>query len=91
MSAEATTARYEIRIRGELGADLSTELEPLTADTRRAETVLHGEIADQAALHGVLDLLQDHGLQLLEVRRLPDDPKHGVSAGSSGPSGDTKS
>jgi hypothetical protein len=84
---EATTARYEIRIRGELSADLSTELGPLTVDTRRAETVLHGEIADQAALHGVLDLLQEQGLQLVEVRRLPDDPWSGVSAASGGPSG----
>ena len=72
MSAEATTARYEIRIRGKLGAELSTELGSLTIDKHRAETVLHGEIADQAALHGVLDLLQEKGLDMLEVRRLPD-------------------
>ena len=90
MSAEATTARYEIRIRGELGSDVSTELAPLTIATRRAETVLHGEIADQAALHGVFDLLQQHGLQLLEVRRLPDDPRTNVAAGS-GPSGSSTS
>ncbi len=77
MSAEATTARYEIRIRGDLGADLATELRPLTVDSDRAETVLHGEIADQAALHGVLDALHEHGLQLLEVRRLPDQPRRG--------------
>ena len=68
----------------------ATELGPLTVDTRHAETVLHGEIADQAALHGVLDLLQEHGLQLLEVRRLPDDPRSGVSA-RSGPSGNSRS
>ena len=35
------------------------------------ETVLHGEIADQAALHGVLDRVQALGLELVEVRRLP--------------------
>ncbi len=87
---EAATARYEIRIRGELGADLTTELGPLTVDTRRAETVLFGEIADQAALHGVLDLLQEQGLQLVEVRRLPDDPRGSVSAGSGGPTGSSK-
>lgn len=87
---EATTPRYEIRIRGELGADVSTELAPLTVDARRAETVLHGEIADQAALHGVLDLLLEQGLQLLEVRRLPDDPRNSVSAGS-GPTGRSQS
>ena len=51
---------------------VATELEPLTVDAQRAETILHGEIADQAALHGVLDVLLEHGLQLLEVRRLPE-------------------
>ena len=77
LSVEATTARYEIRIRGELAADLATELGPLTVGAASAETVLHGEIADQAALHGVLDVLHEHGLQLLEVRRLPDEPRSG--------------
>ena len=35
------------------------------------ETVLHGDIADQAALHGVIDRIQALGLELIEVRRLP--------------------
>lgn len=37
-----------------------------------AETVLHGEIVDQAALHGILDRVQALGLELIEVRRLPE-------------------
>ena len=60
---------------------MTTELEPLTVDAQRAETTLHGEIADQAALHGVLDVLMEHGLQLLEVRRLPE---HVAGAAPSG-------
>jgi hypothetical protein len=44
--------------------------------------VLHGEVADQAALHGILDLVQELGLQLLEVRRLPDDLSDVVPAGT---------
>jgi hypothetical protein len=35
------------------------------------ETVLHGEIRDQAELHGLLDRVQSLGLELVEVRRLP--------------------
>jgi hypothetical protein len=34
------------------------------------ETVLHGPLADQAALHGLLARLEMFGAQVLEVRRL---------------------
>ena len=44
----------------------------LSVDVRPVETVLHGDITDQAALHGLLDRVADLGLELIEVRRLPD-------------------
>ena len=37
-----------------------------------AETVMRGELRDQAELHGLLDRIQSLGLELLEVRRLED-------------------
>jgi hypothetical protein len=49
---------------------LAVAFEPLSAEVLPVETVLHGEIADQAALHGVLDRVQALGLELIEVRRL---------------------
>jgi hypothetical protein len=66
------TARYEIHIRGRVGEELTAAFEGLAADVQPVETVLHGEIADQAALHGVLDRVQALGLELVEVRRLPE-------------------
>jgi hypothetical protein len=66
------TARYEIHIRGRVGEELAVAFEPLAAEVHPVETVLHGEIADQAALHGVLDRVQALGLELIEVRRLPE-------------------
>jgi len=45
--------------------------EGMDADTAPAETVLHGPVADQAGLHGLLDRIQSLGLELIEVRRLP--------------------
>jgi hypothetical protein len=33
------------------------------------ETALVGDVADQAQLHGILELLQDLGCELLEVRK----------------------
>ena len=68
------TARYEIRVRGHLDEALATRLPPhFSAEFSPAETVLHGEGVDQSALHGVLDQLEQLGIELLEVRRLPDD------------------
>jgi hypothetical protein len=36
-------------------------------------TVLHGELPDQSALHGVLQRARDLGLPLLSLRRLVPD------------------
>jgi hypothetical protein len=43
----------------------------LRADTRDGDTLLRGEVTDQAALHGVLAQIEALGLDLLELRRLP--------------------
>jgi hypothetical protein len=34
--------------------------------------VLHGPVQDQSSLHGLLDRIQSLGLELVEIRRLPD-------------------
>jgi hypothetical protein len=67
-----TTAQYEIHIKGRVGASLTEAFEGMTAEVHPVETVLHGEVPDQAALHGLLDYIQALGLELVEVRRLPD-------------------
>ena len=46
----------------------------MTAEVLPVETVLRGEIADQAALHGMLDHVQSLGLELIEVRLLTTEP-----------------
>lgn len=71
---EPTTARYEIRIKGRLSDVTIAGLEGFTAEPKPVETVLHGETLDQAALHGILDRIQQLGLELVEVRRLPEPP-----------------
>ncbi len=64
---------YEIRVRGRVGEHLADAL-GMQAQTEPVETVLRGPVADQQGLHGILDELQDLGLELIEVRRIPDDP-----------------
>ena len=74
---------YEIRIKGRLSDSLLAVFEGLTASVEPVETVLHGPVQDQAELYGLLDRIQALGLELVEVRRLPDVPEEpGESAGS---------
>ena len=67
--------RYEIRVRGRVSDAALSSFEGMDADLAPAETVLHGPVTDQAGLHGLLDRIQAMGLELIEVRRLPNaDP-----------------
>jgi hypothetical protein len=63
--------RYEIRVRGRLSPALLARFEGLEANVEPVETLLHGPVADQAALHGMIHLVNALGLELLEVKRLP--------------------
>ena len=65
---------YEIRVRGRLSESLLTAFEGMRASVEPVETVLHGPVQDQSALYGLLDRVQSLGLELVEVRRLPDPP-----------------
>jgi hypothetical protein len=65
---------YEIRVRGRLSDSLVAAFEGMNASVEPVETVLHGPVQDQAALYGLLDRIQALGLELVEVRRLPDPP-----------------
>jgi hypothetical protein len=68
---ETVVDEYEIRVRGRVTPALLARFEGLEARVEPVETVLHGPVEDQAALHGVIDLVNVLGLELLEVRRLP--------------------
>jgi hypothetical protein len=63
---------YEIRIKGRLSDSLVAAFEGLTATVEPVETVLHGPLQDQTSLHRLLDRIQSLGLELVEIRRLPD-------------------
>jgi hypothetical protein len=77
-------ARYEIRIRGRVGKAVLESFDRLEADIEPVETILHGPVRDQAELHGLLHRMQRLGLELIEVRRLPDprDDPEGMSPSS---------
>ena len=73
---------YEIRLGGRLDDRWAAWFDGMTL-TREGDgtTRLHGPVADQAALHGLLGRVRDLGLPLLAVGRV--EPER-----ASGPAGD---
>jgi hypothetical protein len=66
-----TPATYRIRVQGQLGEDWAAFFGGLTLRWQEPDqTVLIGQVIDQAALHGLLNAIRDLGLPLLEVLRL---------------------
>jgi hypothetical protein len=63
---------YEIRVRGHLGAKMLRAFPALTPQARGKDTLLKGCLQDQAAIYGVIAKLEALGLELLELRRLPN-------------------
>ena len=64
----AESVSYQIRVKGHLELDWSEWFEGLTISWEKADvTLLSGQIADQAALHGILNKIRDLGLPLLSV------------------------
>jgi hypothetical protein len=66
--------RYELRVKGHLDARWADWFDGLTlTQWPDGTTTIHGAVADQAALHGVLQRLRDLGLTLISVEQLESD------------------
>ena len=66
--------RYQIRVQGHLDGDWSAWFDGLAlSNLADGEMELAGELADQAALHGVLARARDLRLPLLAVSRVGSD------------------
>jgi hypothetical protein len=67
--------RYEIRLKGHLDSRWAAWFDGLTI-TRYGDgtTIIHGPVADQSALHGLIQKTRDLGLPLISVTLAePDD------------------
>ena len=66
--------RYEIRLKGHLDTRWTAWFDGLSL-THHSDgtTVIHGPIADQAALHGLLQKVRDTGIPLVSVTRVESD------------------
>ncbi len=59
---------YQIRIKGHLGRQWTDWFEGLAITLEdNGETLLTGQVVDQAALHGLLKKVRDVGMPLLSV------------------------
>jgi hypothetical protein len=62
---------YEIRLKGHLGSRWSAWFDGLTlTHDSDGTTNIHGLVADQAALHGLLQKVRDLGLPLVSVTQV---------------------
>ncbi len=67
---------YEICVRGHLAPRWAAWFDGMTLTAKDdGTTVIHGPVADQSALHGLLRRLSDLGLPLVSVTpAAPDEP-----------------
>jgi hypothetical protein len=66
---------YTIRIRGRLGATALSAFPSMASELKDSETVLTGLVEDRSALFGVLEQIEALGLELLELRQIPQPPR----------------
>ena len=65
------TAAYQIRLKGVLDSSWSDWLGGFSITIQGNETVLVGNVPDQAALHGILAKINDLGLAIISVNKIP--------------------
>jgi hypothetical protein len=68
---------YEVRVNGLVPTgDLVDALRDIEVAEHEFRTVLSGRFLDQSALYGFLNLLRSYGLEIVEVRRVPEPVPH---------------
>ncbi len=68
-------SNYQITVQGHLNTHWEAWFDDLTITNQpNGEAVLSGTLADQAALHGLLNKIRDLGLPLMAVAQVTTDP-----------------
>jgi hypothetical protein len=66
--------RYEIRLQGHLGTRWTAWFDGLSLTNESdGTTLISGLVADQAALHGLLQKVRDLGVPLISVKQIKPD------------------
>ena len=61
-------SRYRIVLRGRLSERFASAFEGMALEHGANQTVLIGDVRDQAQLYGLLDRLRDFGIELVSVQ-----------------------
>ena len=73
-TGQHTPGQYEIRVKGHLNSRWAAWFDGLSLSTESdGTTIIHAPVADQAALHGLLQKVRDVGLPLVSVTQLDSD------------------
>ena len=59
---------YEIQVKGYLDATWNELFDGMSIAWQDNVTTISGEVADQAALHGLLARVRDYGLTLISIK-----------------------
>ena len=62
-------SRYRIVLRGRLSERFESAFEGMALEHGPNQTVLTGDVRDQAQLYGLLDRLRDFGIELIAVEK----------------------
>jgi hypothetical protein len=75
--------RYEIRVKGHLDTRWAAWFDGMTlTHGSDGTTSIHGSVADQAALHGLLQKIRDLGLPLISVNHVAPGHPPAPAAGA---------
>ncbi len=58
---------YDIAVRGHLSPSVAAAFGEFEVTVHDDTTIFHGEIVDRAALHGVINRIEQYGLVLLDL------------------------
>lgn len=73
-TGQSDSGWYEIHVQGQLDQRWATWFDGMALSAGPdGATVIRGHVADQAALHGLLNRLRDIGLPLLSVMRMDSE------------------
>ena len=72
MTADSPGTTYELVLRGEISDHFQVLFDGMRVTRSEGHTVLTGRVRDQAQLHGVIERIQELGIELVSVNRLDD-------------------